>query len=72
MEQLDGVVLCAWDSEQQAFKLVKLCDLPRSDELLERGRLGDLITRRVIEQYLKPKFEEIHKNKALEWLQNLP
>jgi len=71
IEQLDGVVLCAWDSEQQAFKLVKLYDLPRSDELLERGRLGDLITRRVIEQYLTPKFEEIHKNKALEWLQNL-
>lgn len=70
-EQLDGVVLCAWISEQQAFKLVRLSDLPRYDELLERGRLGDLITRRVIDQYLAPGLEKARREKALAWLQKL-
>jgi len=71
-EQLDGVVLCTWDSAQQAFKLVRLYDLPRCDELLEQGRLGDLVTRRVVEQYLVPNFEDERKAKALAWLENLP
>ncbi len=70
-EQLDGVVLCAWDNGQQAFKLVRFYDLPRYDELLERGNLGDLVTRRVVEQHLVPKFEEEHKEKSLEWLRSL-
>lgn len=71
-EQLDGVVLCAWDNAQQTFKLVRLHDLPRCDELLEQGRLGDLVTRRVIEQYLAPNFEEERKAGALAWLEDLP
>ncbi len=71
-EQLDGVVLCAWDNAQQTFKLVRLYDLPRCDELLEQGRLGDLVTRRVVEQYLAPNFEEERKAGALAWLEDLP
>jgi len=71
-EQLDGVVFCAWDIANQAFKLVTLHDLPRYDEFLERGRLGDLVTRRVVEHYLAPKFEEEHKVKAMAWLRSLP
>lgn len=71
-EQLDGVVCCVRDVEQQAFKLVRLCDLPQYVELLERGRLGDLVTRRVIEQYLTPEFEETRKAEALNWLRSLP
>ena len=43
-EQLEGVVLCMGE------KLVRLYDLPRYPELLERGQLGELVTRRVIEQ----------------------
>lgn len=70
-EQLDGVVLCTWDNTQQAFKLVRFYDLPRYDELLERGNLGDLVTRRVVEQHLVPKFEEERKKKSLEWLRSL-
>lgn len=72
-EQLDAVVLCAWDPNQHAFKLVRLCDdLPRCDELLERGRLGDLVTRRVIDQYLTPMYEKKHNAQALAWLRSLP
>ncbi|MCK5229175.1 MAG: ATP-binding protein, partial [Desulfobulbaceae bacterium] len=70
-EQFEGVVFCARDFENQAFKFVKLNELPRYDELLERGRLGDLVTRRIIEQYLSPKFDEEHKAKSIEWLKSL-
>jgi hypothetical protein len=69
-DQLDGVVFCAWDNETQAFKLINIYELPRHDELLERGRLGDLVTRRIVERHLAPGFEEEQKEKALEWLRN--
>lgn len=70
-EQMQGVVLCTWSEEKQAADLVDLESLPRSDELLERGPLGDLVSRRVIEQYLAPEFEEKHRQKMLEWVEAL-
>ena len=70
-EQMKGVVLCTWSEEKQAADLVALDSLPRSDELLERGQLGDLVSRRVIEQYLAPEFEEQHRQKMLEWVEAL-
>jgi len=69
--QLKGVVMCVWDDEAKAFDLIRLADLPQYPELLERGRLGDLVTRRVIEQYLAPKFDEQRKQEALQWLEGL-
>ncbi len=71
-EQMKGVVLCTWSEEKQAADLIALESLPRSDELLERGPLGDLVSRRVIEQYLAPEFEEQHRQKMLEWVKALP
>ena len=71
-EQMKGVVLCTWSEKKQAADLVTLDSLPRSDELLERGSLGDLVSRRVIEQYLAPEFEEQHRKKMLEWVEALP
>ena len=70
-EQMKGVVLCTWSEEKQAADLVALDSLPRSDELIERGQLGDLVSRRVIEQYLAPEFEEQHRQKMLEWVEAL-
>ena len=70
-EQLKGVVLCTWSEEKQAADLVALDSLPRSDELLERGQLGDLVSRRVIEQYLAPEFEEQHRQRVLDWVEAL-
>ena len=70
-EQLEGVILCTWDDENESTSLVRLDELPRYDEFLERGRLGDLVTRRVIDQYLAPEFEEQQKKKALAWLEDL-
>lgn len=60
-EQWEGVVLCFWDREKKASRLVPLLELPRADVLLERGHLGDLVTRRVLEQHLMPGFEESQK-----------
>ncbi|MCE2435816.1 MAG: ATP-binding protein [Candidatus Latescibacteria bacterium] len=71
-EQIKGVVLCTWSEEKQAADLIALESLPRSDELLERGPLGDLVSRRVIEQYLAPEFEKQHRQKMLEWVKTLP
>lgn len=71
-EQLEGVVLCFWDRAKKSSRLVPLLELPRADVLLERGHLGDLVTRRVLEQHLMPGFEESQKAKAQEWLDSLP
>jgi hypothetical protein len=70
-DQLDGVVMCVWDKELKAFNLVRLADLPQYVEILESGRLGDLVTRRAIERYLEPNFEEKRTREALEWLDSL-
>ena len=71
-DQLEGVVLCFWDRARKASRLIPLLNLPRADVLLERGQLGDLVTRRVLEQHLVPGFEEDQKAKAQEWLDSLP
>ena len=71
-DQMKGVVLCTWSEEKQAADLIALDSLPRSDELLERGQLGDLVSRRVIEQYLAPEFEEQQRQKVMDWVEALP
>lgn len=70
-EQMASVVLCYHDPQLNASKLTPLLDLPRADVLLERGRLGDLVTRRVLEQHLMPDFDEEQKRKAKAWLESL-
>lgn len=71
-EQIEGVVLCTWSKEKEAADLVELMQVPRSDELLERGQLGDLVSRRVLEQYVAPEFEEQRRKKMLAWIEALP
>ena len=70
-EQLEGVVICTWEDGEKSASLVRLDELPRYDEFLERGRLGDLVTRRIVEQYLAPEFEQQRKKKVLDWLESL-
>ena len=70
-EQVKGVVLCTWSRSKEAADLVELAGLPRADELLERGQLGDLVSRRVLEQHLAPKFEDDRRRKVLEWVEEL-
>lgn len=71
-QQLAGVVVAYWDPAQKASRLIRLLDLPRANVLLERGHLGDLVTRRVIEQHLMPGFEEKQQKEARAWLESLP
>ncbi len=71
-EQIEGVVLCTWSKEKEAADLVELMQVPRSDELLERGQLGDLVSRRVLEQYVAPEFEEQRQKKMLAWIEAMP
>lgn len=70
-EQLKSVVVCHYDSQQQASRLTPLFELPHSEVLLEGRQLGDLITRQVFEQYLMPRFEEDRREKAQAWLDSL-
>lgn len=71
-EQMKGVVLCTWNRIKEAADLVELANLSRSDELFERGQLGDLVSRRILEQYLVPGFEDDRRRKVLEWVKELP
>jgi predicted ATPase len=70
-EQLAGVVLCFWDGEQAASRLMPLLEVPRADVLFEQGQLGDLVTRNIVERHLAPRFTESQRHKALEWLDSL-
>lgn len=71
VDQLKAVVLCYLDSENHTSKLMPLSELPRVESLMEQGRLGDLVTRRVVEKYLLPNFEETQKIKARAWLESV-
>ncbi len=70
-KQLEGVVNCVYDDTKQAVNLIPLTELPRYVELMERGKLGNLVTRRILEEYLLPGFEENRKNEVLKWLETL-
>ena len=67
-EQLDCVVVCHYDPVEKADKLTALPDIPYSDVLLQKGALGDLVTRNVLESYLMPNFEAEQQRKAQELL----
>jgi len=71
LRQLESVVLCYYDYPSNTSHLIPLTDLPRAEVLLERGSLGDLVTRRVLEQHLTPNFDEDQKRKAQAWLESL-
>jgi predicted ATPase len=70
--QLEGVTICYWDPGKNAARLVRLSEVPRADEMLERAPLGDLVTRRVLEQYLAPRLEEDRRAQLDAWLKQLP
>lgn len=69
--QLASVVLCAYDDTSGSSKLVRLSDVPRSEAIFSGGRLGDMVTKEVLERHLLPKFEEEQREKALSWLDSL-
>jgi len=71
-EQLGGVLLLVADRAPGTGRLVSLQDLPGYVEFVERGRLGDLVTRRVYEQHLRPNYEEARRADIEQWINSLP
>jgi predicted ATPase len=69
-EQLECVVVCHYDKESQSAKLTPFFELPNIDVLLQKGKLGGLVTRNAIEHYLDPEFEKQQAKIAKEWLES--
>jgi predicted ATPase len=59
-EALDAVVFCYRDSAEGDSRLVRIVDLDRAPSLLAQGSLGDLVTRGVLDRFVKdrPSAEE--------------
>lgn len=68
---LDAVVITARREPDGPAEVIRLRDVPRHDELLERGRLGDLVTDDVVRRYLEPRFEDERREAARAWLRGL-
>jgi predicted ATPase len=70
-EQLNSVLLVVSDQENNTARLVRLHELPGCVELVESGRLGDLVTRRIYEQHLRPNYESERQEGIEEWVKGL-
>lgn len=71
-ESLADVVCCYRDPEEGDSRLVRLGDMARYPELVAQGPLGQLMTRRVIEHFVKDDTTaEQRKAQALSWLATL-
>lgn len=71
-EQQRNVVLAFRSKEDFSSRLLPLTEVARYDELLEKGRLGDLVTRRVVDQHLDPDFDSRRSDEMRRWLAGLP
>jgi predicted ATPase len=67
-EQLDGVVVAHWMQDKGSAGLTPLRELPSVQDLLASGRLGDLVTRRVVDSYLQPETDEARAAATKQWL----
>ncbi len=67
-EQLECVVVCHYDKPSQSAKLTSFFELPDVDILMQKGKLGGLMTRNVIEHYLDPGFAQEQQKIASAWL----
>lgn len=70
-EQQRNVVLAFRSKADFYSRLLPLTEVARYDELLERGRLGDLVTRRIVDQHLDPDFEDQRREDMRRWLAGL-
>ena len=71
-EALADVVFCYRDPQQGDSRLVRLGDLDDYVGLVVQGSLGDLVTRGIVERFVKhPKTKEEKKKQALDWLNQM-
>jgi len=69
---LADVLCCYRDQKQGDSKLIRLGDLDRYPELVAQGPLGQLMTRRILERFLKDdSTPEQRQSAALNWLEKL-
>lgn len=67
-EQLNAVVLCAFDPLQGAGRTLTLKQVPDYDLIVFAGQLGDLVAGKELDLHLLPNFREMQKQAALHWL----
>lgn len=71
-EALADVVFCYRDPQQGDSRLLRLGDLDDYVGLVVQGSLGDLVTRGIVERFVKhPKTKEEKKRQALDWLKQM-
>ncbi|MBE2214387.1 MAG: ATP-binding protein [Opitutaceae bacterium] len=70
-EQMKGVVFSVWSPIDKCYRFIELSDIPRLPELLESGRLGDLVTKKIVERYLEPGLDEQRRASISNWLKDL-
>lgn len=69
---LADVLCCYRDPQQGDSRLVRLGDMERYSELVAQGPLGQLMTRKVLERFLKDDTSpEQRRDAALAWLEQL-
>lgn len=69
---LGDVVCCYRDTTEGDSRLVRLGDLERYPELVAQGPLGQLMTRRILDRFLKDQRTEAQRRQAaLDWLKAL-
>lgn len=71
-QAVPDVVFCYRDPEDGTSKLTKLSELNQYPELIAQGSLGSLLTKGLIEKYVKFGLsDEAEKEKALQWLASI-
>ena len=71
-DSLADVLCCYRDPEEGDSRIVRLGDLDRFPELVAQGPLGQLMTKRVLDRFIKDKSTpEDRKRAALSWLEKL-
>lgn len=71
-DSLGDVLCCYRDPDEGDSRIVRLGDLDRYPELVAQGPLGQLMTKRVLDRFLKDKStSEERKKAALDWLDDL-
>ena len=71
-QAVPDVVCCYRDLEEGDSRLVRLEELQRYPELIAQGTLGQLMTKGILDRYLKDRTKpEDRKARSIEWLESL-
>jgi predicted ATPase len=72
IQAVPDVVCCYRDPEEGDSRLVRLEELQRYPELIAQGALGQLMTKGILDRYLKDRTKpEERKVQAMDWLRSL-